>query len=50
MELKDKSSIVSYSVSDEPVSLALSHHPDEEKVSFLGIVLGYMLHFGIHFE
>ncbi|XP_028392907.1 WD repeat-containing protein 43-like [Dendronephthya gigantea] len=38
LELKDKSSIVSYSISDEPVSLALSHHPDKEKPLHLIVV------------
>ena len=34
---KDKSSIVSFSVSEEPVSLELSHCAEKEKVSLLTV-------------
>ena len=37
MGSKDKSSIVSFSVSEEPVSLELSHCPEKEKVSLLTV-------------
>ena len=30
---KDRSSIVSFALSDEPVSLEITHYPDKEKVS-----------------
>jgi hypothetical protein len=43
LESKDKSSIVPFLVSEEPVSLELSHHPDKEKVSVLTIYIFWNL-------
>ena len=37
LESRDKSSILSFSLSDEPLSLKLSHYPDKEKVSLIVI-------------